>query len=175
MKLEKISETQVINLDNFDRSQGVKRVYANENGKLLLKDQIWTMDWSLEHKRKVAANLKSDDCIAYAVWENEKVIGFVSVMKALIGSRMVLDIIQVDRAFRGQGIGRQLFTLAVAEAKNAGAKELYISACCSEETVNFYKAMGAVPTNDPIPEIAEAEPYDIQMTFDLKGRCEIYT
>ena len=35
MKLEKISETQVINLDNFDRSQGVKRVYANENGKLL--------------------------------------------------------------------------------------------------------------------------------------------
>ena len=173
MKLEKISETQVINLDNFDRSQGVKRVYANENGKLLLKDHIWTMDWSLEHKRKVAANLKSDDCIAYAVWENEKIIGFVSVVKKLAGCRMVLDIIQVDRAFRGQGIGRQLFDLTVAEAKNAGAKELYISACCSEETVNFYKAMGAVPTNDPIPEIAEAEPYDIQMTFDLKGRYEI--
>jgi len=167
MKLEKISETQVINLDNFDRSQGVKRVYANENGKLLLKDQIWTMDWSLEHKRKVAANLKSDECIAYAVWENEKVIGFVSVMKALIGSRMVLDIIQVDQAFRGQGIGRQLFNLAVAEARNAGAKELYISACCSEETVNFYKVMGAVSTNDPIPEIAEAEPYDIQMAYPI--------
>ena len=80
---------------------------------------------------------------------------------------MVLDIIQVDRAFRGQGIGRQLFTLAVAEAKNAGAKELYISACCSEETVNFYKAMGAVPTDDPIPEIAEAEPYDIQMVCPI--------
>ena len=175
MKLEKISETQVINLDNFDRSQGVKRVYANENGKLLLKDQIWTMDWSLEHKRKVAANLKSDECIAYAVWENEKVIGFVSVMKALIGSRMVLDIIQVDRAFRGQGIGRQLFDLAVAEAKNAGAKELYISACCSEETVNFYKAMGAILTDDPIPEIAAAEPHDIQMTFELEGRVGIYT
>jgi len=175
MKFEKIRETHFINLDDFDRSQGVKRVYANENGKLLLKDQIWTMDWSLEHKRKVAANLKSDDCIAYAVWENEKVIGFVSVMKALIGCQMVLDIIQVDRAFRGQGIGRQLFTLAVTEAKNAGAKELYISACCSEETVNFYKAMGAKVTDDPIPEIAAAEPHDIQMTFELEGRCEIYT
>ena len=175
MKLEKTSETQVINLDNFDRSQEVNRIYFNESGKLLLKDQTWTMDWSLEHKRKVAANLKSDDCIAYAVWENEKVIGFVSVMKALIGSRMVLDIIQVDQAFRGQGIGRQLFDLAVAEAKNAGAKELYISACCSEETVNFYKAMGAVPTNDPIPEIAAAEPHDIQMTYELEGRFEIYT
>ena len=167
MKLEKISETQVINLDNFDRSQEVNRVYFNESGNLLLKDQTWTMDWSLEHKRKVAANLKSDDCIAYAVWENEKVIGFVSVMKALIGSRMVLDIIQVDRAFRGRGIGRKLFELAALEAKNAGAKELYISACCSEETVNFYKAVGAVPTNDPIPEIAEAEPYDIQMVYPI--------
>ena len=172
MRTEIITD-QFVDLDAFERTQKVKRVYANENGKLLLKDQIWTMDWSLEHKRKVAANLKSDACIAYAVWENEKVIGFVSVMKALIGCQMVLDIIQVDRAFRGQGIGRQLFDLAALEAKNAGAKELYISACCSEETVNFYKAMGAVPTNDPIPEIAEAEPYDIQMTFDLKGRYEI--
>ena len=166
MKYEKISNEK-INLDNFDRSQEVKRVYFNESGKLFLKDQIWTMDWSLEHKRKVAADLKSDECVAYTVWENEKVIGFVSVMKALNGSRMVLDIIQVDRAFRGQGIGRKLFELAVAEAKNAGAKELYISACCSEETVNFYKAMGAVPTDDPIPEIAAAEPYDIQMVYPI--------
>ena len=174
MRTEKITD-QFVDLDVFERTQKVKRVYVNDSGKLLLKDQIWTMDWSLEHKRNVAANLKSDDCIAYAVWENEKVIGFVSAMKALIGSRMVIDIIQVDRAFRGQGIGRRLFALAVAEAKNAGAKELYISACCSEETVNFYKAMGAVPTNDPIPEIAAAEPHDIQMTYELEGRFEIYT
>ena len=166
MRIERIKD-RAINLDDFDRSQEVNRVYVNESSKLLLKDQIWTMDWSLEHKREVAADLQSDDYIAYAVWENERIIGFVSVVKKLAGCRMVLDIIQVDRAFRGQGIGRQLFVLAVAEARNAGAKELYISACCSEETVNFYKAMGAVPTNDPIPEIAEAEPYDIQMVCPI--------
>ena len=39
---------------------------------------------------------------------------------------MVLDMIQVDRAFRGQGIGRLLFNLAVAEARNAGAKEQFL-------------------------------------------------
>lgn len=166
MKLEKTSN-EIMNLDDFDRRQEVKRVYVSENGKCVLKDQSWTMDWSLEHKRAVAADLKSDDYISYAVWENEKIIGFVSVQKKLTGHRMVLDMIQVDRKFRGQGIGRQLFDLAVSEAKNAGAAELYISACCSEETVNFYKAMGAVVTNDPIPEIAEAEPYDIQMVFPI--------
>lgn len=166
MRIEGI-HNHVINLDDFDRSQKVRRIYVNDGGRLLLQDQIWTMDWNLEHKREVANNLKSDACIAYAVWENKKIIGFVSVVKKLVGCRMVLDIIQVDRAFRGQGIGRHLFTLAVAEAKRAGAKELYISACCSEETVNFYKAMGAVVTDDPIPEIAEAEPYDIQMAYPI--------
>ena len=168
MKIERIGG-QAIHLDDFDRKQEVRRVYVIKNGGLLLKEQAWTMDWSLDHKREVAADLKSDDYIAYAVWENEKIIGFVSVGKKLKGHRMVLDIIQVDRAFRGQGIGRQLFDLAVAEAKNAGAAELYISACCSEETVNFYKAMGAKVTDNPIPEIAEAEPYDIQMV------CPVYT
>ena len=166
MRTEIITD-QFVNLDDFDRRQIVKRVYVNDSGKLLLKDQIWTMDWSLEHKREVAADLQSDAYIAYAAWENERIIGFVSVVKKLVGDRMVLDIIQVDRAFRGRGIGRQLWNLAVAEAKRAGAKELYISACCSEETVNFYKAMGAVVTKDPLPEIAEAEPYDIQMIYSL--------
>ena len=173
MRTEIITD-QFIDLDAFERTQEVKRVYVNDSGKLLIKDQIWTMDWSLEHKREVAADLKSDNYIAYAVWKNEKIIGFVSVVKKLAGCRMVLDIIQVDRAFRGQGIGRELWNLAVAEAKNAGAKELYISACCSEETVNFYKAMGAVPTNDPIPEIAEAEPYDIQMVCPVMQVINFY-
>ena len=167
MRIARICD-QVIDLDNFDRSQEVRRVYVNDSGKIFLKDQTWTMDWSLEHKREVAADLRSDAYMAYGAWENNRIIAFVSVVKELIEHRMVLDIIQVDRAFRGQGIGRQLFDLAVAEAKSAGAKELYISACCSEETVNFYKAMGAVLTDDPIPAIAEAEPYDIQMTFELE-------
>lgn len=165
MKLEKISKDRfpVIDLDNFDRRQEVKRVYVSENGNCDLRDRVWTMDWSLERKRQVAADLLSDKCIAYAATEGERIIGFVSVFKKLVGHRMVLDIIQVDRTFRGKGLGRQLFALAIQEARRSGAKELYISACCSEETVGFYKAMGAVITDDPIQAIAEAEPCDIQM------------
>lgn len=166
MKIERIVN-QAIDLDRFDRSQEVKRVYVSENGECVLKDQAWTMDWSLEHKRAVAADLLSDEFISYGAFDTGRIVGFVSVVKKPVGHRMVLDVIQVDRAFRGQGIGRKLWDLAVAEAKNAGARELYISACCSEETVNFYKAMGAVVTDNPIPEIAAAEPYDIQMTHLL--------
>lgn len=160
---------QAVNLDEFDRSQDVRRVYVCENGNYVLKDQIWAMDWSMEHKREVAADLKSDAYIAHAAWKDGKIIGFVSVVKKLIGQRMVLDSIQVDRAFRSRGIGRKLWNLAVAEAKNAGAAQLYISACCYEETVGFYKAMGAKVTDNPIPEIADAEPYDIQMEYICEG------
>lgn len=37
----------------------------------------------------------------------------------------------------------------------------------SEETIAFYRAMGAEITDDPIKELAEAEPYDLQMTLQL--------
>ena len=39
----------------------------------------------------------------------------------------------------------------------------YISACSSEETIAFYRAMGAEVTDTPIKSIADAEPYDLQM------------
>ena len=43
----------------------------------------------------------------------------------------------------GRGIGRKLFDEGKKEARKAGTEALYISACSSEETSVFYKAMGA--------------------------------
>ena len=80
---------------------------------------------------------------------------------------MILDMMHVSAPYRGSGIGRKLFEIGKEEAIKAGAKELYISACSSEETIAFYRAMGAEITDDPIKELAEAEPYDLQMTLQL--------
>lgn len=79
-----------------------------------------------------------------------------------------MDVIQVDRNFRGQGIGRELWNIAYQEAKFHGAKEIYISACPAEETIGFYKAMGADITDNPILSIAEEEPDDIQLVCAIK-------
>lgn len=35
----------------------------------------------------------------------------------------------------------------------------------TEETIGFYKAMGAELTNSPIKEIADDEPDDLQMVY----------
>ena len=64
---------------------------------------------------------------------------------------------------RGQGIGRRLFEAGKEEARKAGAQALYISACSSEETIAFYRAMGSELAGKPIKEIAEEEPFDLQM------------
>lgn len=46
-------------------------------------------------------------------------------------------------------------------------RALYISACSSEETIAFYKAMGSRLAESPIQEIAEDEPYDLQMVCSI--------
>lgn len=76
---------------------------------------------------------------------------------------MILDLMQVSEACRGQGIGRRLFGAGKEGSRKAGAKGLYISACSSEETIAFYSAMGASLTPPPIPEIAEDKLFDLQM------------
>ena len=39
-------------LDSFKRTQTVKKVYRNQNGKYVLVDMPYTEDWTLERKHK---------------------------------------------------------------------------------------------------------------------------
>ena len=165
MKILKVSRDEFpdINLDGFNRQQKITRIYVKKGGTYVLEEQPGVMDWSIDKKREVAKDLTEDAYISYLALEEDKIVGFVSLVKELVSGRMILDLIQVDTDFRGQGIGRKLWEKAVKEARLYGAKELYISACPSEETIHFYKAMGAEVTDSPIRSIADEEPDDLQM------------
>jgi GNAT superfamily N-acetyltransferase len=71
----------------------------------------------------------------------------------------------VSRPVRGQGIGRQLFADAADAACDLGATALYISAVPTENTVNFYLRRGASVLEAPDPDLLQAEPDDIHLTF----------
>lgn len=150
-------------LDNYLRKQDVKKVYRKHNGEYILVDCVYTEDWDMEKRRCVAKDISSNDYITYLAIDNDEVVGFIGLKKDLIEPYMILDLMQVSATYRGQGIGRKLFDVGKEEARKAGAEALYISACSSEETIAFYKAMGAKLTDCPIKEIAEDEPYDLQM------------
>ena len=165
IKIELLSKTNFCleSLDSYNRKQNVNKVYRRIDGEYSLVECKYTEDWDLNKKRSVAKQISSDDYITYIALENEKVVGFIGLIRKLNGHYMILDMMQVSSECRGKGIGRRLFEAGKAEAKKAGAEALYISACSSEETIAFYKAMGSNLASNPIKEMAEAEPFDLQM------------
>ena len=170
IKIELLSEANfsLESLDSYNRKQNANKVYRKINGEYTIVECKYTEDWDLNKKRSVAKKISSDDYITYIALENEKVVGFIGLLKKLNGPYMILDMMQVSSECRGKGVGRQLFEAGKAEARKAGAEALYISACSSEETIAFYRAMGSVLTSNPIKEIAEAEPFDLQMVCPVK-------
>ena len=95
--------------------------------------------WSIDKKREVAQDLVDSNYISYLTLEEDRIVGFMSLVKNLVAERMILDLIQVDKDFRGQGIGRMLWK----------------------------KAMGADVTDNPIMTIADDEPNDLQMVYPI--------
>ena len=170
IKIELLSDTNfcIESLDLYNRKQEVNKVYRRIDGDFSLVECKYTEDWDLNKKRSVAKQISSDDHITYIALENDKVVGFIALLKQLNGPYMILDMMQVSSECRGQGIGRRLFEAGKDEARKNGAEALYISACSSEETIAFYRAMGSNLASDPIKEIAEEEPFDLQMICPVR-------
>lgn len=165
IRIELLSENNFNerSLDFYTRTQEVKKVWRKVGTEYALVEMPYTEDWDAAKKRQVAKDLAGDEYISYGAFDGDKVIGFIGLFKHLKDGYMILDLMQVSKEYRGKGIGRQLFECGREEAQKAGVRALYISACSSEETIAFYKAMGAVITKTPIREIAEEEPFDVQM------------
>lgn len=154
-------------LDDFVRTQQVKRIYRKSESGYVLEEAEFVMDWDIEKKREAARDMMSDKTIAYTCRQDGKIVGFVSVFRELIEGYMVVDLIQVDANNRREGFGSMLFNFALYEAQRAKAKGLYISACPSEETIRFYISMGCEIAKQPIRKFEEKEPDDVQMVYWL--------
>lgn len=170
ISIELLSENNFneYSLDRFERKQEVKNVYRKIGAEYTLVSMPYTEDWSLEKKREAARDISSNDFISYVALDGDKTAGFIGLKKQLTDSYMIVDLMQVSAEYRRMGIGKKLFDMGKLEAKKAGAEALYISACSSEETIAFYKAMGAVVTDEPIKEIADDEPHDLQMICNVR-------
>lgn len=150
-------------LDDFQRRQNVRRVYRKINGTYSLIESPYIEDWTVSEKRKIASDISQKDRVTYLAIYNNKVIGFVSFLGETQENRLIMKALFVSTAFRGKGLGRRLFSILRTEATARNASSIYISACSSEETVAFYRAMGAELSKNPIQAIADAKPLDLQM------------
>ncbi|MBP5169835.1 MAG: GNAT family N-acetyltransferase [Oscillospiraceae bacterium] len=150
-------------LKGFRRYQEVKNVYRLQNGNLTLVCNPFTEDWDAARLIEKAEEILSGQYVTYCAYEGNHVVGVIMLIPGLNKGRLIIDSFHVSTDYRHRGIGRALFEAARQEALKRGAHALYASCCSSEETIDFYSAMGFRLSSDPIPALAEAEPYDLQM------------
>ena len=150
-------------LNDFSREQVVKNVYRLTDGALHLVYHPFTETWTPERKDKKAQEILAGKHIVYGAFKDGRLVGILMLLPTLDHGRMRIDSFHVSAERRRHGIGRALFEAAKAEAVRHGADALYVSACSSEETINFYRAMGFAVSSRPIRFCVEDEPWDIQM------------
>ena len=66
---------------------------------------------------------------AIGAFDNNRLVGFVSVNRDVFGKQfnyVLLDQIFVDNKYQGKGIGKELFRLAVEDAKQWDVDKFYI-------------------------------------------------
>ena len=160
-------------LKKFDRYQEVNRCWRKKNDEWVLKDIAFIEKWDDKRKDRVIQGFLTcikDGGVILGVYHEDDIIGFAWIENKLFGSKneyINLDSLQVSYGFRHQGIGQVLFKKACVEARDLGAKKLYISANSSEESQAFYKAMGCVETQEINQELFIEEPFDCHMEFCL--------
>ena len=108
MRIELLSETNfsLNSLDSYNRKQDVNMVYRRIGGEYALVECKYTEDWDLDKKRSVANKIRSDEYITYIALDDDKVVGFIGLLRKLSGPYMILDMMQVSSECRGQGVGR---------------------------------------------------------------------
>jgi GNAT superfamily N-acetyltransferase len=160
-------------LQGFNRYQVTTRVRYLDNDRYSYKDDYFIENWDEQKKIEVIRILQrciDEGGIVVGAYVDGKLIGFANIENTFFGKKreyIELPFIHVSNEYRGRGIGKKLFTFCCEKAKAKGAKKLYIGAHPSEESQNFYKAMGCILAEEVNQKICEKEPLDLQLEFIL--------
>ena len=166
--------TEVALVWSIDRSELIERVYRYDGGKLILTPERHDVSgW--EDATIGAYEPWLLDCFDrggtfFGAFEADQLVGVSVLEKKFIGQandQLQLKFLHVGRSHRGNGLGRRLFDLAVVEARDLGARRLYISSTPSENTVAFYLHLGCRVTDDVNAELLAAEPEDIHLEYEI--------
>lgn len=158
----------------IDRAEVIEAVYYYEEGGLVLKPERWNMrGWPPGEPEKYTPLLI--DCFDrggwfYGLFDDSRLVGLAILESDFIGrqrDQLQLKFLHVSRAYRNQGLGRLLFERSAERARQLGARQLYVSATPSENTVNFYLNLGCQIAPEPDPALFALEPEDIHLVYDL--------
>ena len=156
-------------------SETVEKVYHHRDGQLVLEDERFEISndwWQSEEVVKTirprVEKIAEDGGYVLGAFDERRIVGICALdHKFFSKKRLNVDIIFVNRGYRGKGIGTHLMEMLKEEAQNREARHLYVSATPSENTVDFYLGLGFKVSKKVEPELFEKEPEDIHMELKL--------
>jgi predicted N-acetyltransferase YhbS len=169
-----LTRDEIADVWKIDRSEVIENIYRFRNGKLVLEPHHFDVTgWPPGEAEKYTPLLI--DCFDRGGWFQgffapPSIVGVAILDPKPLGARadrLQLKFLHVSHAWRKHGLGTQLFEQAKAEARRRGARQLYISATESQNTVEFYLGLGCVLTNEIDPDLFALEPKDLHLECDL--------
>ena len=154
----------------IDRSETIDHIYCYDKGALALRPvQFESQGWqpgAAEHYMPMFLDCYDRGGWFYGLFADGRIAGVVILDHKWMSARqdqLQLVFLHISRAYRGQGLGQQLFASARAQAREWGAKRLYISASPSKNTVDFYFRRGCTLAQELDAELYALEPEDIHL------------
>jgi predicted N-acetyltransferase YhbS len=172
MNIRLLQREEIPLIWQIDRREIVENLYFLQDGKLVLKPDYYDIQgWppgEAELYTPILFDCYDRGGVFWGAFEKNTLVGVAILENKFIGARhdtLQLKFLHVSRDCRKQGLGTKLFHLAVEKAKTLGAKNLYISATPSENTINYYSRLGCVLAKEIDPELFALEPEDIHLEY----------
>lgn len=169
-----LKEEEIDKIAQLDRSEEIFELYEYDKGNLVLKPHRETVTQfdAAELEEMIMRQKKIQKYGGYIVgaFDQGELAGVASVekMKRGIASNYCkMDILYVSRNYRAMKLGYKLLQECKKAAKEFGAKNLYISATPTKNTVDFYLRNGAILTTELDRELYKLEPDDIHLEMPV--------
>jgi len=174
VQIRPLARDEIPSLWSIDRSELIENVYDLVGGALVLRPERHDVKgWPPGERERDMTLLR--DCFDHGgsfwgAFEGGALAGAAVLESRFIGrprDQLQLKFLHVGRAYRRMGLGRTLFEMAVARARELGAKRLYISATPSENTIGFYLRRGCRVTEEIDAALFALEPKDIHLELAI--------
>lgn len=169
--IRQMNDTEFDKIIDIDRSETVEAVYVVEQGRLIRKELSMNIPpWNQAGTGSSEADAfgpwrrwAEGDGVLLGAFNGDRLVGISIFRPDLMPGMGWLALLHISRDYRGQGIGRKLCCQIFERARQAGCTSIYVSSIETCRTVDFYRSLGFVVTDEPHPDLFELEPDDIHM------------
>jgi GNAT superfamily N-acetyltransferase len=172
IEVRQLDARELSRVREIDRTERIDALYVQHGTRLEERvGDFSSPNWDLEGSGEysVAALLGMLEqriergATAVGAFAGDRLVGFGVVLPHIRPSTAQLVALYVSDGHRGRGIGGRVSDELERIAREAGDREMVVSATPSANTVHFYQGRGFVPSAEPLPELFELEPEDVHL------------